>query len=86
MSETDPAAPGRRIPRPSPFVLLLIVLALIILGLLGLMRLRPHPEITEQPDSLTDPSGQSRAGADARAWQSRDDQRASPAAPQAPKP
>ena len=43
------AAPRRRLPRPSPFVLMLLGMALVILGLLWLISARPKPDFAEAP-------------------------------------
>ena len=39
----------RRLPRPSPFVLMLLGMGLVILGLLWLISARPKPDFAEAP-------------------------------------
>lgn len=54
---------GRRLPRPSPLVLMLLGMGLIIGGLLWLISARPKPDFAEAP-----PAAVSSARSDAAAF------------------
>lgn len=47
------APAARRWPRPSPFVLMLLGMGVVILGLLLLIILRPEPDFTPAPPVKT---------------------------------
>jgi hypothetical protein len=76
VSEPSPPPVSRRPwPRPSPFITLLIVLAIVIVGLLALLRMKPHPDTSPQPDEISSGTAEQRANADAKAWKDLDDRR-----------